>query len=405
MSKLIGGIFQGEGGVAVAAPSSHLVSFNIQAERIDGSQSMVSAFDGVISRLPAARNTALDSALVATGFDSMGKAYGLLMTGELLGGWYNITLTAGVFELEGEILGTFVYGFIFTGLLESEAELFPTGTFVSFRGLTTENWIKWSDIGSLDFTIGRDNVAGERPIDWSGYVYCVKKLGSKILVYGENGVSLLTPASTAFGMETIYRIGLKGKHAIAGNDMKHFFVDNAGNLLKVTTGLEEIGYSEFLSAMNESIVLSYDEERKLLYLCDGALGFIYNDEMKSFGKCSPNITGIGYKSGTEYVAASSAIITDAFEICTDTFDFGVRSGKTVFNVELGTDLTVGLYVAAYWRRDKASAFQSTPWYAVSAQGRALVVAYGREFRIRVKQASYEYFELDYIKVNGVVDAY
>lgn len=405
MSKLIGGIFQGEGEVAVAAPSSHLVSFNIQAERINGSQLINTSFDGLISRLLAARNPTLDSTIAVTGYDATGKPYGLLMTGELLGGWYNITLTADKFKLEGEILGTFVYGLIFTGLLESEAKLFPTGTFVSFRGITTENWVKWSDIGSLDFTINRANVAGERPVDWSGYVYCIKKLGTKIIVYGENGVSLLPPVGVNFGLETVYRIGLKGKHAIAGNEMKHFFVDNKGNLFKVTTGLEEIGYSEFLSAMNESIVLSYDEERRLLYLCDGVLGFVYNDEANSFGKCSPNITGIGYKSGIEYVAASSAIVTDAFEICTDTFDFGVRSGKTVFNVELGTDLTVGLYVAVDWRRNKASAFQSTPWYAVSAQGRALVVAYGREFRIRVKQASYEYFELDYIKVNGVVDAY
>ena len=84
--------------------------------------------------------------------------------------------------------------------------------------------------------------------------------------------------------------------------------------------------------------------------------FAYNDESKSFGKCSPNITGIGYKSGTEYITSSSAIVTDAFEICTDTFDFGVRSGKTIFSVELGTDLTVGLYVAVDWRRNKAESF-------------------------------------------------
>lgn len=405
MSKLIGAIYQGEGGGVVVTPPSHLVSFNIRAERINASQSMNTSFDGWISRFPATRNPTLDTVFTVTGYDSYGNAYGLLLTGELLGGWYSVTLTATVLEAEGEILGTFVYGLIFDGLFESEGSLLPSGTFVPFTGITTENWVKWSDIGSLDFTIGRSNVAGERPLDWSGFVYCVKKLGSKVIVYGENGVSILTPASTMFGLETIYRIGLKGKHAVAGNDAKHFFVDNAGKLFKVTTGLEELGYSEFLSSMNQSIVLSYDEERGLLYICDGVLGFAYNDESKSFGKCSPNITGIGYKSGTEYITSSSAIVTDAFEICTDTFDFGVRSGKTIFSVELGTDLTVGLYVAVDWRRNKAESFTTTPWYAVSAQGRATVIAYGREMRVRVKQASYEYFELDYIKVNGVVDAY
>ena len=64
-----------------------------------------------------------------------------------------------------------------------------------------------------------------------------------------------------------------------------------------------------------------------------------------------------------------------------------------------------LSVAVDWRRDKSSEFTQTPWYTVSAHGRAYVIAYGREFRFRVKAASYESFELDYIKVNGVADAY
>lgn len=405
MGTIPGTIYRGGGVQPKAVAPSHLISFYIRAERINAEQNIVSECEGLISRIPAARNPTLDTTFPVTGYDATGKPYGLLLTGELLGGWYNITLTAGKFELEGEIRGTFVYGLIFDGLLESTGSLFPTGTFVSFRGVTTENWIKWSDIGSLDFDIGRDNVAGERPFDWSGYVYCVKKLGSKIIVYGENGVSILTPASTMFGLDTIYRIGLKGKNAVTGSDTKHFFVDRYGKLFKVTTGLQELGYSEFLSTMNSSMVLLLDEERGLVYICDGEQGFVYNPEASSLGQCSPNITGIGYKSGTEYVTASSAIATDAFEICTDIADFGVRSGKTVFNIELGTNLTVDLYVAMDWRRNKAEAFQTTPWYAVSAQGRAIAVAYGREFRIRVKQASYEYFELDYIKVNGVIDAY
>ncbi len=409
MSKLLGAIYQGDGGtVAAEAPSSHLVSFYIRAERIDGSQSMSASTDAWISKFPAARNTLLDQTLVCTGTDSNGKAFGLILTGSMEGGWYNTnfgTATTNLLELEGEILGNFVYGLIFTGLLEATGSILPAGTFIPFRGVTTQNWIKWSDIGSIDFTVGRDNVAGERPLDWSGYVYCVKKLGGKIVVYGENGVSLLTPVSTAMGLETVHRIGLKGKHAVAGTDAKHFFVDNEGKLFRITSGMEELGYEEYLSDMNSCIVLSYDEKRDLLYICDGVLGFVYSPDSKSLGKCPANITGIGYKSGVEYVTSSSVISTDAFEICTDIFDFGVRAGKTVFTVELGTDLTVGLYVAVDWRRNKAGAFQTTPWSPVSAQGRANAVSYGREFRIRVKSASYEYFELDYIKVNGVIDAY
>ncbi|MFA5037728.1 MAG: hypothetical protein WC479_11195 [Candidatus Izemoplasmatales bacterium] len=206
-------------------------------------------------------------------------------------------------------------------------------------------------------------------------------------------------------MNTIYRIGLKGKHAVAGDETKQFFIDNTGCMWKVSDSLKSLGYSEYLDSLNSSVVMSYDSSENLLYICDGVLGFVFDVEGESLGKGPVNITGIGYKSGTQYVTASSTISTDAFEICTDIFDLGVRAGKTIFSVELGTDLTAGLYVSVDWRRDKAGSFTQTPWYAVSAQGRATVIAYGREFRFRVKTASYEYFELDYIKINGVADAY
>jgi len=31
------------------------------------------------------------------------------------------------------------------------------------------NWVSWSNIGEVNFAIGRDNVAGRRPFDWTGW--------------------------------------------------------------------------------------------------------------------------------------------------------------------------------------------------------------------------------------------
>ncbi|MHA1481892.1 MAG: hypothetical protein ACTSQA_00455 [Candidatus Heimdallarchaeaceae archaeon] len=267
------------------------------------------------------------------------------------------------------------------------------------------NWVKWSNIGSLDFTIGRDNVAGERPLDWSGMIYCVKKLNGKIVVYGENGVSFLIPSGVAFGLKTIYRIGLKGKCAIAGNESKHFFIDNSGKLCEVSDTFRVHDFSEYLSKLTSNLVMSYDELENFIYICDGSLGYVFNTVTSNLGGCSSNITGIGYKTGIQYVAASNTISVDPFEICTGIYDLGERANKTIFSLELGVSLENALYVAIDYRRIKSSNFVQTPWKLVPPNGRVNIIAWGVEFRFRVKVLEYEYFELNYIRVNGVLNAY
>lgn len=396
-------------GIAQAQPAALASSF-IKKQFLyvilpDANAAMTSDASGWMGKLPAERNPALDLTFDCGTLDSAKNNHFFNLAASMEGEWISVNIAASPLVVTLSQHGSMGQGIHASGLLELTLSLLPSDTYIPFAEAVKANWVKWSDIGYLDFTVGKDNVAGERPLDWKGFVYCVKKLGTKIAVYGENGVSFLVPAGTVFGMETVYRIGLKGKHAVSGDNAKHFFVDNAGELWKVSDNLQKLGYAEYLNELNKSIVLSYDEERNLLYICDGVLGYIYNAATGSFGEGPENITGIGYRSGTEYVAASSAITTAPFEICTDIFDLGSRAGKTIFSVELGTDLTGALSVSVDWRRDKSSEFTQTPWYTVSAHGRAIVVAYGREFRFRVKAASYEYFELDYIKVNGVADAY
>ena len=371
----------------------------------DANAGMTSAMSGWMGRLPADRNPALDLTFSCGTLDSAGNNHYFNLSTSMIGSWISVNISASPLVVTLSQLGSFNQGIYANGLLTLTLSLLPSATYVNFVEAVKDNWIKWSDIGSLTFTVGKDNIAGERPLDWSGFVYCVKKLRNKLVAYGENGVSVLAPVGVVFGLEGVHNIGLKGKHAVAGTNSEHYFVDVFGNLFSMTETTKKLGYEEYLSQLNESIVLTFDTESKLLYICDGVKGFIYNTSTGSFGEGPENITGIGYKSGTTYVTASSAITTAPFEICTDIFDLGTRAGKTIFSVELGTDLTTGLYVSVDWRRDKAGSFTQTPWYTVSAQGRAIVVAYGREFRFRVKTTSYESFDLDYIKVNGVADAY
>jgi len=274
--------------------------------------------------------------------------------------------------------------------------------------ITTEavkrNWVKWSKGGSLDFTISRGNVAGERALDWEGFIYSIRKLNNKVVVYGENGISMFTPAGVAFGLDTIYRIGLKSKQAVCGDDTKHFYIDKKGQLWKIAENLEKLDYSEYLYGLN-NVTMHYDNEKNLVYICDGITGYVYNPEMKSLGSGYANITGYGYQGGISYFTSPSEITTPSFNLCTDIYDFNTRAPKDIWAVEVGTNIAQALKVSIDYRRDKASSFSTTPWSTTNALGVAFLTCHCNEFRVKIKADDYEEFEPDFINVYGAIYGY
>jgi len=263
------------------------------------------------------------------------------------------------------------------------------------------NWVRWSNIGDIDFTIGIDNVAGERPMDWSGLVYKILKLSGKVVVYGENGVSIMTPHNVNFGLTTINRSGLLGRQAVAGDDFVHFFIDSFGYLYTLSAELDRLGYEEYFSQMINPI-LSFDSNEQLLYICDGNLGYIYNPQTKSLGEGPENITGIGYKDGEYLIASKNPITIPTFEIWTDVIDFGSRYSKTLHSIMVGVDLTEDLWVSIEFRVAKNKDFIRLPWVITNPAGVANIFCHGVEFRIGVKVNNYEYFEVDSIEIEGVI---
>ena len=266
-------------------------------------------------------------------------------------------------------------------------------------------WIKWSNIGALDFTVWRDNIAGERPLDWPGVVYEIRKLINKAVAYGSNGVSFLTPVANSWGLDTFHRIGLKGKGAVTGDEKKHFFVDKANKLYKLDENFAILDYSEYLSDLSSDISMSYDKYNELVYICDGSYGLVYNVLANSLGQCEINISGIGYRDSTLYVISPDDIETSVFSICTDTYDLGNRKLKTIHSLEFGTDAGVDLRASIEYRRDFQSEFKSLGWYTVTKDGISYIECTGVEFRFKLKSMRYRYFELDYIKVHGTVHSY
>jgi len=266
------------------------------------------------------------------------------------------------------------------------------------------NWVWWSKIGELDFTIDESNIAGKRPMDWRGCVWHVARLGDKVGIYGDNGVSFIRPSGIHFGLDTIYRIGLKNKGAFVDGEKYHFFIDKLNQLCQVDKAFKILDYKEFLSTMSTTI-LSLDEEQELLYITDGTYGYVYSIKDESFGTASVNITGIGAQNSLLYVTSDGAIDTPKFEICTDIYDLGTRKPKTVQRVELGTDVGEFLHVSLDYRNNYREEFKQIGWFIANHDGKAYPKCYGVEFRIRVKASIREYLELDYIKVRGHIHGY
>lgn len=283
-----------------------------------------------------------------------------------------------------------------------------TGVWVGGPVVTTtmgtfENWVKWSQIGVLDFTITKNNLAGQRPLDWNGAVWCIKWLGSKLIVYGENGISLLTPVNEAFGLHTISQQGIKGKLAVATVGTVNYHLTTDGHLVALASDSQpiDLDYSEYLSTLSASVSMNFDPYDQLLYICDGSVGFIYDPVAKSLGAGPVNITGMAYRDGSRYIAAQAAISTPAFEIVTDIYDLGSRHGKTITSIEAGVDTSVVLDVRIEYRQSKSSAFVATNWYALDGRGVKYLPCYGYEFKFHFRAASAGFFRLDYLRINGV----
>lgn len=361
---------------------------------------------GILSHTPAAGvNAALNKTFDCSWLDSSGTyplgIPSITMSGT--GTWLNV----GVIASPGIITLSAPTNIVVGELWTADAGIITlSGSTVDIiTEAIKKNWVKWSNIGHLDFTVWKDNIAGERPMDWKGWVYGIRKHHNKVVVYGENGVTALMPSGNSWGMQTLYQLGLKGKHAHCGTDSEHYFVDVEGRLWRYAETLEKLDYSEYLSTLTSTIVMSLDKETGLIYICDGQYGYVYSPRDNSMGSGPTNITGIGSQSGTLYVTAPATVSTPTCEICTDIFDFGTRRAKSIHNVQIGTDLTNTLYAALDFRRDKSQAFTTTPWRVVNADGTAFINCHGTEFRVRVKSAAYEYLELDYITFNGAIHDY
>jgi hypothetical protein len=257
-----------------------------------------------------------------------------------------------------------------------------------------KNFVAWTKPGTADSTIDRTNLAGRAPMEWAGWAWKALQLGDRIVVYGEHGISLMSPYSepiSTFGFETLGEVGIKGAYAVDGSKHIHYFISELGDLWRITDkGPELLGYREIFEDMSDP-VLMYDEQEDRLYIANEAVGYCYDTGL---GGGYSILSGI-----SRGIAVSPFDLTvPAISIMTDILDLGHRGLKQITFIEVGTDSDADLYVAVDFRYRTDEAWRTSEWTLCSPEGVARLTITGVEFRLRVKQLVSSELSIDYINV-------
>lgn len=349
----------------------------------------------------------LDQVPINYNLDIVFDAENELIAVGTLSGSINTSLVASTtLTVEGTISAGYIIGNILGEALIGTGTILGTLLLLNPR----KNWVQWAKFGTVDFTKDDTNKAGDIPLDWKGYVWKILVLNGTPIAYGENGVSVMNKVSTKYGFtygyKTIYTIGLKGKGAVVGtkDNSTHFFIDQEGQMWKLSDKLEMLDYSEFLSPLTGTkTVMSIDGNTGLIYICDGTYGFIYNSQVGSMTSGPVNVSGVGVRDGSLYIVAPATIAIPGFEKWTDIHDMKTRKTKTIESFEVGVDLSIAMQASIEWRMDKVTAFSRLPWVYVSPRGVAHLFCTGVEFRFGLKTATYADFEIDHLNIVGVIN--
>ena len=386
--------------------SGSMENIQIDADALD----YEAYFKGVYSSFPAApRRIELDQTFNCLGFDRFGNDdQGVLLYDyELSGDWLNKAGVADNLDYAYELSAAYIVGVIIDASEGLDYNYEIEDDF--YYEMAKTSWVKWSDIGYLDFTLdenSQDNQTGERPMEWTGLIYDIIKFNDGVIVYGSNGIAEMKPVKNTWSYRTISGIGTKGRDSQISNitNTIHWFIDVLGQLWEVSDNITKLDYSEFLIGLSNP-VMSINEQDNLIYICDGTNGYVYNYADKSLSKGYPNVTGYGYKNATVYVVSPTTITLPTIAFTTNTYDMGTRKEKNIYQMEISTDTSEEMEVAINYRTRNDEAFTITPWVKVTPRGMAYLPCYGIEFQFKFRLGTYDTINLDQFKINGQIHGF
>jgi len=309
------------------------------------------------------------------------------------------------------------------------------GTGVEIQLTMNSNFVSWSSIGGGDllwqieldkallgyangYDYGYDKPLlfdymsnGFMPIPYYGSILAVKALENVVIVYTTSGIGALVPGIVGdiptFGFRHLLYSGIKGRGAVGGDLHEHVFIDNEGDVWRLTPELQPklLGYKEFFSSLTAAdLGVAFESgdagpiARREYYLGDGSATYILTPQ----GLCSSSLKPTSLiRSGSSVVGAAvagSLAGLASVSLTSDTIDCGDRGRKVIGWIEVGCTDIADLAVSLYYRYDASETFFQTDWVEANNEGCAFLGVACQDFRVAVQGTAGSDAHVDYIKI-------
>lgn len=333
-------------------------------------------------------------------------------------------------------------------ILTNIADELQSGDFVGFSDID-QSYIMWSSIGGGDFPLWlffpkraiygnsyrsfdnvggfsqesfkdtmlydtiRRNEFGFMKMPFSGEVLHIKRLNTRVIVYGSDGIVGLFPYSsrdseiTTYGMIHLSRIGIPRRSFVGGDDNQHLFIDTEGNLWAVSGefNLQRLGYKQdIIDLLSGEVAIHKNthDTRQEFYISGKDRSFTLTN--KGLTEHRQQIASYVFLEGGHLGTASKISGSDSSAIIiTNQNDLGLRGVKTVTSVNLSMVGGKNVKVAFDFRHTTKEDFKRTPFVPVNKEGNAMIRVTGVDFRLVITSEDFSDFELDYAQVKWQAD--
>ena len=201
---------------------------------------------------------------------------------------------------------------------------------------------------------------GSAPYIFQGDALAMKLLGDDIVVYGEDGINILTENGMkgydphpVIGISP--NVGIKSARAVVGGLDAHVFLGSDGALYSVGPGgkgerVSPAGYREFLNDLS-SPIMSMDHEQGDIWIVDATSSYCFTEaglggplDLAPYGSVLLS-DGTVLKTGRPYATGDAVI----FEVVSSQFDFGESGCFAVTELQIGADEFHHLRGGMYYR--------------------------------------------------------